>query len=253
MSVANRLTNRPARPSTDRGEHGTSLIEIMVVLLILSIILPIIAMLLNSVQTDAITVASRQAASGQAQVIDEALSRQIHAANYPTGTTKTLGGEIVTANANELKFYSSMGDTNGPRLIDIYTALACTGCTYYNLDESYVVPNATSNPYNGTPVVQVLGTGLVLPSSTTAYAFNCPSSGANVPIFEYFDSSGTCLQTSTIITTANPPMALPASEFASIDSVTVTLTTLDTNRSKNSPEPVFTFSISMPNVDFANA
>ena len=135
-----RLRSRTGTRGPDERDRGISLIEITVVLLIIGMIVPVIYGLLQfGPEGRGIGLQPRNAAAGQAQIMDEALSRQIHAAAIPNGIT----GAIVSATPNSLEFYSSLssiGNSNGPSEINITTALTCTTCTTYNLVEQITQP-----------------------------------------------------------------------------------------------------------------
>jgi prepilin-type N-terminal cleavage/methylation domain-containing protein len=228
-------------------ESGFTLIEIAIVLFVLAVLIPLIATFIETTQKYSYGVASRTQANSQAQVIDEYLSRQVHAINYPLNGSS--GSDILTATATEFQFYSSLGATNGPTQVDIKAVAACSGCSYYSIQETTVTPGGSpSSPSYSSGAVtatRTLGTGIVLPATP---ATNCPSSGSSIPLFEYFSTAGntvtpgTCLQTSsTTLTTA---------QFSQVDSVTVSLTTLDAMHTKSSPQPLSTFTFSMPNVAY---
>ena len=231
-----------ARGSSSRNERdrGISLIEITVVLLIIGMIVPVIYGLLSSVQKDEVSVSSRNAAAGQAQIMDEALSRQIHAAAIPNGLT----GAIVSATPNSLEFYSSLssiGNSNGPSEINITTALTCTTCTTYNLVEQITQPGTGPN-YTGaggaTTTTRVLGNGIV-PPSAAAVGTDCSTTPG---IFQYYTNTNSCILI--------PSGGLTGSQTGVIDDITVTLTTIDVQRPTTSPQTIYTLHLTLPNVDF---
>jgi hypothetical protein len=232
------------RLSRGRGgdtERGISLIEITVAMLILSLIVPVVYGLLDSVEKDEVTIASRDIASGQAQIIGETLSRQIHAAALPTGASTTA---IVSATADTLQFYSSLGNANGATELTVKTALACGTCTTYNLVETVVQPGPGGSYTTGaTTTTAILGVGVVPPSTTTV-GTDCSTTSPG--IFQYYNSSGTCLA----LGTATSPPALTSSQTPGVDNVTVTITTLDVLRPKTSPDVTYTLQLTLPNVDY---
>ena len=237
-SIRHRLSSR-RRGARDRG---MSLIEITIAMLILSLIVPVIYGLLDSVEQDEVTVASRDVAGGQAQVIDEILSRQIHAAALPTTGGSTTA--IVSATADTLQFYASLGNANGPTELTIKTSLTCVSCTTYNMVETLVQPGPGDSYTTVTTTTSaILGTGVVPPSTTTV-GTDC--STTNPGIFQYYNSSGTCL----LLGTGTSPPALTSSQGSNVDNVTVTLTTLDVLRPKTSANVTYTMQLTLPNVDY---
>jgi type II secretory pathway pseudopilin PulG len=219
---------------------GISLIEITVVLLIIGMIVPVIYGLLESVQKDEVSVSSRNAAAGQAQIMDEALSRQIHAAAIPNG----LSGAIVSAQPNSLKFYASLasiGSSKGPAELNITTALTCPTCSTYNLVEQITQPGAGPNytaAGGATTTTRVLGVGIV-PPSAAAVGTDCSTTPG---IFQYYTSTNSCVLI--------PSAGLTGTATGVIDDITVTLTTIDPLRPTSSPETTFTLHLTLPNVDF---
>jgi type II secretory pathway pseudopilin PulG len=235
-----RVRNRARGNRRGDQELGISLIEITVVLLIIGMIVPVIFGLLTSVQKDEVSISSRNAAAGQAQIMDEALSRQIHAAAIPTGLT----GAIVSASPNSFEFYSSLasiGNSNGPSQINVTTALTCTTCTTYNLVEQITQPGAGPNyttAGGATTTTRVLGTGIV-PPLLSAVGTDCSTT---LGIFQYYTNTNSCV--------VIPSGGLTGSATGVIDDITVTLTTIDVLRPKTSPQTVYTLHLTLPNVDF---
>jgi Tfp pilus assembly protein PilV len=238
-SIRHRLNCR--RRATD--DRGISLIEITIAMLILSLIVPVVYGLLDSVEKSQVSVASRDVASGQAQVIGEVLSRQIHAAAIPTGGSTTT---IVSATANTFQFFAALGNANGPTELTIKTALTCGSCTTYNMVETLVQPGPGDSYTTGaTTTTATLGTGVVPPSTTTV-GTDCSTTSPG--IFQYYNSSGTCLP----LGTGTTPPALTSSQYPTVDNVTVTLTTLDVLRPKTSATVTYTLQLTLPNVDYYN-
>jgi prepilin-type N-terminal cleavage/methylation domain-containing protein len=254
---------RRARESSNR-DAGVTLIEITVVLLVLSILMMLVYTFLTEMQKDQVTVSSRDFASGEAQSISDELSRQIHAAAIPSGFTSA----IVLAEANELEFYSSLGNANGPTEIEIYATPSCSGCTTYNLMETVTQPGPPTTT-GGSPVytgstatvsTAVIGSGLVLPTPSTST--DCPpTSGSFTPgIFQYFNSAsvgGACLPMSLTGSPSAWQLTTGASgqssnQAATVEHLTVTITTLDPTRPKTSAQTTITQQITLPNVDYYN-
>lgn len=234
----------PKKPRRD-DDDGLTLIEIAIVVLVMSIAMMLVMGMLISVQHEESTVQSRDAAVQEAQVMGYTLSRQVHAAAFPpAGATP-----IISATATELKFYSSLGNANGPTQLDIHTVQACSSCSYYDLVEDVVQPGPGPT-YTASSQRQVIGTGLLLPS--TSPPGDCPGSGRFVPgIFEYFTQSGACL---ALDTTLDPP-ALdttggPPATIAQAENMTITLTTVDTLAARSGPPTTVTLELSLPNWDY---
>ncbi|HWE55505.1 MAG TPA: type II secretion system protein [Acidimicrobiales bacterium] len=235
------LTGPRARRHAAADEQGFTLIEVSVVLLIMAVVLPMIMGFVFMVQSYTGKVAGRTVAAGQAQVIDENLSRQIHAITYPAGGA--LGSDIVTASATEFKFYTALGNSVGPTLIDIKATAACGTCSYYQMNETTYLPvlsgSAVTYP---TGTTKPIGTGVVVPSSP---AVNCPGVGTTSPVFEYYATAAatqtaTCLQTTTNTLTT----------FKTIDQVRVNLVMVDYLHTKLSQQIDFSYTYVLPNVDY---
>jgi prepilin-type N-terminal cleavage/methylation domain-containing protein len=257
------LIARRSSRRTDR-DAGVTLIELTVVLLVLSILMMLVYTFLYEMQRDQVSVSSRDFASGEAQSISDVLSRQIHAAAVPSGFTSA----IVQAEANQLTFYSSLGSTNGPTEIEITATPSCSGCTSYNLTETLTQPgppttSGGSPVYTGstaTVTTAFIGSGLVLP--TVSPTTDCPpGSGSFTPgLFEYFNSAsvgGACLPLSD---TGSPLQwqlttglsGQTSNQAATVEHLTVTITTLDPTRPKTSATTTITQQITLPNVDYYN-
>jgi hypothetical protein len=219
-----------------RDERGTSLVEIAVVLLLIGIVVPTLLGFVLAVQREENFVQSRAAATGAAMPMTEAISKQLHTAIVVNSSTPAF---TSVSGANQVEFYASLGNGQGPTKLEITTQL-CTSCAsgVYNLVEKTAAPTA----YSYGPAV-ILGTGIVPP--TASPTTDCPSSGTFTPgIFEYLDASGNCLPLSG--------GTLTASELSEVDSVVVHLTTIDTSRGSASPQATFMLHISLPNVEYWN-
>jgi type II secretory pathway pseudopilin PulG len=237
-----RVLKRRRAITPDHPDRGISLIEITVVLLIIGMIVPVVYGLLSSVQKDEVGVSSRSAAAGQAQIMDEALSRQIHAAAIPNGLT----GAIVSGMPNSLEFYSSLSsisNSNGPTELNISTAKTCPTCSTYNLVEQVIQPGVGPNytaAGGATTTTRVLGAGIV-PPSAAAVGTDCSTTPG---IFQYYttaNGSPSCVVV--------PSGGLTGSATNGIDYIYVTLTTIDVLRPTSSPQTTFTLHLTLPNVD----
>ncbi|MGH9054520.1 MAG: PulJ/GspJ family protein [Acidimicrobiales bacterium] len=242
------MTSRLAPRASRRGkdDRGMTLVEILIVMLIFSIVMTIVVTVLVSAQRDEATVVSRDTANSEAQVMVQALSRQVHAAATPAGMTSPF----VLATANELLFYSALGNANGPTQLDIRPAPACSGCSTYDLVEDVVQPVLVSGVPTYTSAAQrvVLGSGLVPP--TPSPTSDCSASSSFVPgIFEYSPVTGPCL---ALDTTASPP-ALDSSQFKTVENLAIAITTVDTLRPGSAPDVVTNLQVSLPNVDYQSS
>jgi competence protein ComGC len=243
-------------------EAGVTLIEITVVLLVLSLVMMLIYTFLSEMQKDQVAVSSRDFASGEAQTISDILSQQIHAAAIPSGSSSAL----VQAEANEIVFYASLGNANGPTELQIVATPSCSGCTTNNLVETVTQPGpgVSGGPpvYTGstaTVTTKFIGSGLVLPGPSSQT--DCPSSGSFTPgLFEYFNSpsvGGACLPLSNTGSPAAWQLTTGLSsqsgnQASQVEHLTVTITTIDPSRPKTSPNTTVTLQITLPNVDYYN-
>lgn len=241
------MRRTPTR-ARSHDERGTTLIEMAVVMLIMGIAVPLITGFLVSVQHQDTTIQSRGAAVQEAQVMGETLSRQVHAAAIPAGAVSP----VITATADELEFYSSLGNANGPTELDIHAVAACGSCSYYNLVEEVLQPGPGPT-YTGSPQRQIIGTGLLVPAVSPST--DCPAAGPSTPgIFQYFTRSGSCLALDTAVT---PPSldttGGPPAETAQVENIAISLTTVDSLNADHGPSATVTLQLSLPNWDYANA
>jgi hypothetical protein len=187
------------------------------------------------------------------------LSRQIHAAAIPSGSSSAL----LLAEANELMFYSSLGNANGPTKLDIKATPSCSGCTTYNLTETVTQPGPGVNGgppvYTGSTTTSFIGSGLVLP--TLSSPTDCPTTGTFTPgLFAYFNSpsvGGACLPLSLTGSPSAYQLTTGASgqssnQASQVEHLTVTITTVDPSRPKTSANTTVTLQITLPNVDYFN-
>jgi prepilin-type N-terminal cleavage/methylation domain-containing protein len=242
---------RPPSPTSSR-DGGFTLIELSVVLLILSILTPMIYGVLNWVQKDAVSVGSRDIATGQLQVIGEALSRQIHAAAIPAG----ISSAFVSATANTLVFYAALGNANGPTELAIQAVPSCAGCTTDNLVENVTQPGlnpgpgpATGQPtYTGTSTRTILGSGVIPTTNAVTVGSDCSSVSPSVlGIFEYLQLSGSCLPLAS-----GSPVGLSGSQMLQVENLVITITAVDTLRPTSTATATDTLQVSLPNIDYYN-
>ena len=233
-------------PADQADQAGMTLVETMVSLAILSIVLSIVFAVLVSLQGDQVTISARHAANSQGQLMTYTLSRQIHAAAVPTGMTSPF----VVATADEIEFYSALGNADGPTQVDIHPLSACSGCST-TLVEDLVQPTLVAGvpTYTSSPQQVTLGTGLIV--ATPNPVTDCSSASPGLfQYYSYFSSSaGTC----ELLDTATATPSLDSSLFSQIDSIRVNLTTVDPTRPNPSSQSQIALDISLPNVDYAHA
>jgi len=224
-------------------ERGLSLVEMSVVMLILALVVPMITGLLVSVQNDTAFTTSRDAATGELLPVQEALSRQLHAAQIPQG----MGQAFVVAQANNLEFYSALGNSAGPTLVSISFSPTCSGCATYELVESLTQPVLSGGlpTYGSAPTRHVLGSGLVPANPSPPQ--DCPGTGSP-GTFAYLDSSGHCLPLDTSLS----PPALDPSQLGLVDAIWVSLEAKDTLHPDRAASSSVALQISLPNMDFAS-
>ncbi|MCU4184827.1 hypothetical protein K6U06_10695 [Acidiferrimicrobium sp. IK] len=202
-----------------------------VVLLLLGVVLPIGYEAVTAAQRESVAVSNRNSASNQAELAADVLTRQLRAAIVPAGLTSP----VLLAGANEMKWYSSLGNPLGPTLVDAYVSTVGAKTV---LQETLSQPVAGGG--YGAAVTTTLATGVVVPGA--AAATNCPSAAEpSTALFQYATLSGavwTC--------------AVPSADPLAAVTLTVTTTALASASAIVSPPTTITATINLRNVDYAN-
>jgi type II secretory pathway pseudopilin PulG len=219
------MTARRRRRPDD--EAGFTLVEMGITMLIMSVIFTIIITVVMTAENTASSAQQRYVATADAETTLEVVSRELRA-TVPIDTTASVVA-IVSASANAVSFYSSLGATIGgapaPTLVTL--SIAPVGTTGYDqLIDSQVAPGGTAQPYTftGRPVTRVDG-----------YWLSPQAGNAAGAIFQYY---GQC---------SPVPLASPVSSanLPTIASVEVTITS---SQGPNQAEATVQTMVYLPNL-----
>ncbi len=205
-------------------EAGFSLVELMVVVMLMGVVLPLAYGSVSAMQRQVEITSNRFRALAEAQVIADRITKDLR-----TGVSPANGkAPFLKATNNEVKFYASLADPNGPTMLDAYVSPIFAGSTINAFHEDSLKVTAGSNPFawTGTPQTRLDGQYV----DTT------------VPtIFTYFDINGVQLAF------VGSPPALALADLSNIDSVGITLTT---RIYPNAPATTITTLVHIRNVDY---
>ncbi|HZQ26262.1 MAG TPA: hypothetical protein VFA94_01065 [Acidimicrobiales bacterium] len=205
-----------------RSEAGTSLVELSIAVALLAVVLPSAFTAVTSMQRAESTTTDRFAAQSEAQIIVARLTKDLRAAVAISAT----GAPFLSASDQDVTFYASLADPNGPTLLHAYVS-NIPGTTVAAFHEDQTPPDAGSAPnytYNG--VAQPRITGKYVDTAGV--------------IFKYYSNAGGVLtQLPTPITTLTA--------LRSIETITITLVTHVT---PTSPATTLTTSVHVRNVDY---
>lgn len=171
MTRMGRLARRVIRNAHD--DSGTSLAELSVTMLLLSVIMAVSYQSVASL-SEAVAGTDRRVENlGEARHLMKVTSRDLRTATRLQAGTSAF----VTADAKDVVFYANLNNpTSGPRRVRIYVD------TQTRLIEEVTPPDASSVAPNYTYLVGPVTTRLV-----GKYVANAPSQ----PIFTYYDVNGT--------------------------------------------------------------
>lgn len=223
--MSGQLRARLRHRHPDLGDEGMTLVELMVTVALIGIILPVMYSTVDIFGNQASATANRLTAEADVQIAMDRLTKELRAAipvaegsgspvTYPAPTA------FVTATANSMTFYASLGSATGPSKVSVRLApIGTTGVdqlveTITAASPGGVLPNET---YTAAARTQV-DASIVLPAATS---------------FAYADSSGT----------ASPPPA-------SIEAVTLTITS---RVNPTAPAVTLVSTVHLENVDLATA
>ncbi|MHB8190035.1 MAG: PulJ/GspJ family protein [Ferrimicrobium sp.] len=197
------------------NEEGLTLVELMIALGLTAILSVLVFKILTTFQLVQSVTVSRYAATAEAQVEIDQLTRGIRTAILPAS-----GGSAFTeASSSSMTFYANQGGVQ-PVTIAISTAPAPCPCTVYE----------TTTAFGGTPIISATGTQVTSTSLFTYYPAPTPTALAPQPL--PIPASGT----------TNPAL------LAQIALVEVSVTT---GSDPSSPPAVVTETVNLPNVAFA--
>jgi len=135
-----------------RSEHGTSLMEVVVVTALVSLVAVVAFGAVNSMQKNARSTTDRFAATSEAQTIADRLTKDLRAAV----TTAPGAAPFSLAGANEIVFYAnlgkvypSLGNKPGPTKLHVHL-IKITGTNVWQLREDATGPDAGGSTGNYT-------------------------------------------------------------------------------------------------------
>jgi hypothetical protein len=154
-----------------RGESGTTLVEMVTVLALLSVVLVATFAAIGIMQSTSMGVDERIENLTESRLAMGTLSQDVRAATRPPSDPDS-GSAFVTAGAMDLRFYANLRTTDGkPRLISV--AVGDDGI----LRETVVEPQgALPYTYDGPPAERMVG----------GYVSNTPYD----PLFIFYDAAG---------------------------------------------------------------
>ncbi len=163
-----RSGNAPARE-----EGGWSLVELMLAMALLAVAITAVEVTINAVSNEQVVVNGEFSALDSAQVAEETVSRDAHAAMAPSATATAF----TVATSTHATFTASLGDVNGPTQVDILVTPVGSLATLTVTVTPATAGTSPNYTYTGKPEVHV----------TTSLDL---SKG---PVLSYFDSSGSAL------------------------------------------------------------
>jgi prepilin-type N-terminal cleavage/methylation domain-containing protein len=206
---------------TSRSERGFTLVELVVATSLLSLVTAAAFGTVIIMQHQSLLTTDRFTAEGEAQTIADRITKDLRTAVAPSSTTAAF----ASADTNDVSFYASLADPNGPTKLHAYVALQPSTNVYVFHEDS------TKPDTGGTPGNYAYTTASAVSRLDGRYL------DTSQPIFTYYNSDGTQL-TAPVTGTAN---------LRSIDSVGVNLRV---RVHPNSPIVVISTLIHVRNVDY---
>ncbi len=204
-----------------RDERGHTLMELMVATALLSVVLAATFGSLIAMQNQQSRTTDRFTAEGEAQTIADRITKDLRTAVAPSATSAAF----ASASPNDVTFYASLSDVNGPTKLHAYTSVV-PGTNVSVFHEDTTAPDAGGSAgnytYSGSPVVRLDGRYI----DTTQ------------PMFAYYDSDGNPISATDLLTTAG---------LRSIDQVDITLRV---QVHPNSPSVVISTRVHIRSVDY---
>lgn len=126
------------------GEHGHTLVEMMVATALLSLVVGAAFSAVIVMQNAAVKTGDRFTAQSEGQTIADRITKDLRTAVAPSSTTAAF----ASAAANDVVFYASLADLNtghGPTRIHAYTSLV-PGTSVYVFHEDTMQPDTIGSP-----------------------------------------------------------------------------------------------------------
>lgn len=221
---------------TQERDRGTSLVELMVVVLILSIVMIVTVGLTISMQRTTATVMSRQDQIDAGRTAVERMSKVLRTAVKPGKLSSACTGSGCSADAFilaqdfALQFYANLnneGNAVGPSRVS-YT-VATSGVNAGILIEKVQIPDpgSASVGYTYCDAESTSATTACKARLTTQRLAGTVSTTSGQPLFSYFDGQGVGLSTGS--------GGLGTAEIGQLLSVEMRITVLSTSASKPLP------------------
>jgi hypothetical protein len=208
-----------------RDERGSSVLELMCVLLLMSIVLGTVFVSIVSVERATSGTGARLQNLDEARVLMATASRDVR-----TAVPLTAGASpFVIADANEIEFYGNLDTTAAPKLVHIYIDAK------HQLIEQVQDPDSpTRNPNQLLPPYTY-----TIKAPTLRMVGRFVANNAANPIFTYLDATGTALT----------PVPLSATDLLSVHDVAINLTVYKTSPF-NQNATALKNQVRLPNVDY---
>jgi Tfp pilus assembly protein PilW len=171
-----------------RDERGTTLAELMIVVLLLGMIVAPAAMFLTSSQRNQRVVDESVRQQQDARIALDSWARAIREAGYPAGLNYTSSSLFQSASDNDVSFYSDIDNDGISEKVRYYLSGA-------SVMRSVTNPDCNQNPcsYGDTATV---ATKTVLSSIRNGDLSACSGQSGTKPIFTYYSvDHGTGAQT----------------------------------------------------------
>lgn len=184
-----------ARRARDEGGH--TVMEVMIATMLLGVVIAAAFGTVVVMQNQAVITTDRFTAQSEGQTIADRITKDLRTAVAPSSTVAAF----ASADVNDVTFYASLSDTNGPSKVHAYVTQQSGTSVYVFHEDAQRANNGGSvgnYSYGSYPVINRLD-GRYLDTSQ--------------PMFTYYDADGNQL-TTPITTTAN---------LRSIDAVGVNL------------------------------
>jgi len=218
-------TGRTERGERARGERGSSVLELMCVLLLMTIVLGAVFESIVSVEKATSGTGARLENLDEARVLIATATRDVRTAVPLTAGTSPF----VIADANEIEFYGNLDTTAAPKLVHIYID------ANHQLIEKVQDPDSpTRNPDQTKPPYTY-----TIKTPTLRMVGRFVANNAANPIFTYLDDTGTALT----------PTPLSSANSLAVHDVAINLTVYKTSPF-NQNATTLKNQVRLPNVDY---
>ncbi len=141
MGLLRALVRRPRR-----DERGFTLMEMMVATALLSLVTAGAFGTLIEMQHQALLTTDRFTAEGEAQTISDRITKDLRTAVAPSSTQAAF----ASATTNDVTFYASLSDPNGPTKLHAYVSAASGNVSVFHEDSTAPDPGGSPGNYTYT-------------------------------------------------------------------------------------------------------